>query len=310
MHLLIFGFGYTGGVLARRLIARDWAVSGVARSDRSREVMRAAGVRPLAEGELDDAVSTANAILVAAPPDVEGCSGLRALAPALSRTRSFPDWVGYLSTTGVYGDRGGSWVFEHTALAAQSPEGARRVGAERDWSETARGMGLTLAIFRLPGIYGPDVEFGGGGRSPFTRLRGGRAQRIVKPGQVFSRIHVEDLARAVEASLRRPRAGGVYNVCDDLPAPPQDVTAYAAGLMGLPAPPETPFDAVDLSAMQERFYRESKRVSNARIKAELGWRPYFPTYREGLKAVLEAEAANGPPRLAECASGQVLLRNQ
>jgi nucleoside-diphosphate-sugar epimerase len=142
-------------------------------------------------------------------------------------------------------------------------------------------MGLTVTVFRLPGIYGP-------GRSTFDRLREGRARRISSPGQVFSRIHVDDLAAGLEASIRRPRAGGIYNLCDDEPCPNSEVIAYAAGLLGLPAPPEIPLEAARLSPVAQRFYAESKRVSNARAKAELGWRPAYPSYREGLRAVLAA----------------------
>jgi nucleoside-diphosphate-sugar epimerase len=158
------------------------------------------------------------------------------------------------------------------------------VGAERDWLEVGRGMGLTVQVFRLPGIYGP-------GRSGFDRLRSGQARRIISPGQVFSRIHVDDLAAGLEASIARPRAGGIYNLCDDEPCPNSEVIAYAAQLLGLPIPPEVPLAEADLSPTEARFYAESKRVSNARAKAELGWRPAYPTYREGLAAVLAAERA-------------------
>jgi nucleoside-diphosphate-sugar epimerase len=226
-------------------------------------------------------VAAAQAIVVTAPPGPLGCPGLLALVPQLARTRAFPDWIGYLSTTGVYGDRRGRWAFETTRLAAQSVEGARRVGAERDWLEVGRGMGLTVTTFRLPGIYGP-------GRSTFDRLREGRARRIAAPGQVFSRIHVEDLAAGLEASILRPRAGGIYNLCDDAPAPNSEVIAYAAGLLGMEPPPEVSLKDAALTPAAMRFYAESKRVSNARAKAELGWRPAYPTYREGLKAVLAA----------------------
>ena len=219
------------------------------------------------------------------PPTPAGCPGLAALAPAMASAGAFPDWIGYLSTTGVYGDRRGGWVFETSRLAAQSVEGARRVAAERDWLEMGAGMGLTVTVFRLPGIYGP-------GRSAFERLREGRAQRITSPGQVFSRIHVEDLAAGLEASLRRPRAGGIYNLCDDEPCANSEVIAYAARLLGLPVPPEIPLEAAHLSPTALRFYAESKRVSNARAKAELGWRPAYPSYREGLRAVLVAEMIN------------------
>jgi nucleoside-diphosphate-sugar epimerase len=227
------------------------------------------------------AVREADAVLVTAAPDAGGCPGLRALVPALATAKAFPDWIGYLSTTGVYGDRRGGWVAEESRLAAQSTEGARRVGAERDWLEVGRGMGLTVTVFRLPGIYGP-------GRSALDRVAAGEARRIAAPGQVFSRIHVDDLAAGLEASIARPRAGGVYNLCDDQPCSNSEVIAYAAELLGLPAPPEIPLAQADLSAAAQRFYAENKRVSNALAKAELGWRPAYPTYREGLRAVLEA----------------------
>jgi nucleoside-diphosphate-sugar epimerase len=228
---------------------------------------------------LVEALADTQALLVTAPPGPEGCPGLDTLVPALAQARAFPDWTGYLSTTGVYGDRRGGWVFEASRLAAQSAEGARRVAAERDWLEVGRGMGLTVQVFRLPGIYGP-------GRSALDRLRAGDARRIAAPGQVFSRIHVDDLAAGLGASIVRPRAGGVYNLCDDEPAANSEVLAYAAGLLGLPAPPEVPLADAGLSPTAQRFYAESKRVSNARAKAELGWRPAYPTYREGLRAIL------------------------
>lgn len=227
------------------------------------------------------AVAGAQALLVTAPPGPGGCPGLAGLVPALARAHAFPDWTGYLSTTGVYGDRGGRWVFEASRLAAQSVEGARRVSAERDWLQVGRGMGLTVAIFRLPGIYGP-------GRSAFDRLRAGQARRITSPGQVFSRIHIDDLAAGLEASIHRPRPGGVYNLCDDEPAPNSEVISYAAELLGAPVPPEIPLSQAQLSPAALRFYAESKRVSNARMKAELGWRPAYPSYREGLEAILAA----------------------
>ncbi|MBS0332743.1 MAG: SDR family oxidoreductase [Proteobacteria bacterium] len=285
MRLLAFGYGHAARALAQRLIPRGWSISATARSPDGRERLDADGVRAL---PLDDpqamrgAVAEAHAILVSSPPDAAGCPGLRALVPALARAGAFPDWIGYLSTTGVYGDRRGGWVGEASALAAQSVEGARRVGAERDWREVGRGMGLTVTVFRLPGIYGP-------GRSVLDRLRAGQARRIVAPGQVFSRIHVDDLAAGLEASIARPRAGGIYNLCDDEPCPNSQVVAYGAALLGLPVPPEVPLAQARLPDAALRFYAESKRVSNARAKAELGWRPAYPSYREGLRAVLAAE---------------------
>lgn len=285
MHLLVFGFGYTGRVLARRMLERGWTVSATTRKPEERAGAEALGVQAFAPSDdaaLIEAAGRTRAILVTAPPNETGCPGLQALAPAIAAAGAFPDWIGYLSTTGVYGDRAGRWVFETSALNAQSIEGARRVAAERDWLETGRGMGLTVAVFRLPGIYGP-------GRSPFERLREGTARRVVKPGHVFSRIHVDDLAAGLEASIARPRAGGIYNLCDDEPAPAADVTAYAAALLGLEPPPEEPYDPHALSPAAQRFWAECKRVSNARAKAELGWRPAYPSYREGLRAILRVE---------------------
>jgi nucleoside-diphosphate-sugar epimerase len=285
VNLLIFGFGYSGKALARRLMAQGWSVSATVRWVEDAAEAVALGVLPVDPEDaaaLATAAGHARAILVTAPPGERGCPGLAALAPAIAASGAFPDWIGYLSTTGVYGDREGGWVFETSALNAHSVEGARRVAAERDWRQIGRGMGLTVATFRLPGIYGP-------GRSPFDRLRAGTARRLIKPGHVFSRIHVEDLAAGLEASIRRPRAAGIYNLCDDEPASAAEVTAYAAGLLGIAPPPDEPFDPATLSPAAQRFYEECKRVSNARAKAELGWSPVYPTYREGLAAILAAE---------------------
>ncbi len=186
-----------------------------------------------------------------------------------------PRWVGYLSTTGVYGDRGGAWVDEADALAPVNERSRWRVAAEAAWAAT----GLPVMTFRLAGIYGP-------GRSALDRLREGRAQRVVKAGQVFSRIHVDDVATVLRTSMERPAPGRAYNVADDEPAPPQDVIAYAAELLGLPPPPEVAFEAAGLSAMARSFYGESKRVSNRRMREELGVAPAFPDYRAGLRAIL------------------------
>jgi nucleoside-diphosphate-sugar epimerase len=282
MKLFVFGYGFTGQALAKRL---GWPVAATARDAARAEALKAEGVTPVDPADrkaLVRALTDTTAILITAPPDDHGCPGLSALVPALAEANAYPDWIGYLSTTGVYGDREGGWVFETSPLAARSIEGARRVRAERDWLEVARGMGLTVQVFRLPGIYGP-------GRSAFERLKAGKAKRIVKDGQVFSRIHVEDIATGLAASIARPRAGGIYNLCDDEPAPPQDVIAHAAELMGMEPPPEQPWDPTD----QSRFYAENKRVSNARAKAELGWRPAWPTYREGLAAILSHQT--NPP---------------
>jgi nucleoside-diphosphate-sugar epimerase len=281
LRLLVFGYGFSGSALARRLIAQGWDVTATARTNTARH--DADGVTAIPADDraaLVEALKTTQAILVTAPPQTDGCPGLNTLVPALAEAGAFPDWIGYLSTTGVYGDRRGGWVNEQSRLAAQSVEGARRVGAERDWLEVGQGMGLTVTVFRLPGIYGP-------GRSALDRLRAGQARRIAAPGQVFSRIHVDDLAAGLHASIQRPRAGGIYNLCDDEPAPNSDVIAYAAGLLGQTPPPEISLADANLSAAAMRFYAESKRVSNARAKGELAWPPAYPTYREGLRAILE-----------------------
>lgn len=287
MKLLIFGFGFSGKALAKRLAAKGWGIAATARRAEDRQAAAALGVDAFDPADADAlrrAAGRARAILVTAPPGQGGCPALQALVPAMAASCAFPDWIGYLSTTGVYGDRDGRWVTEDSALNAQSIEGARRAAAERDWRQIGRGMGLTVAAFRLPGIYGP-------GRSAFDRLRDGTARRLVKPGHVFSRIHVDDLAAGLEASIARPRPHAIYNLCDDEPASASDVTAYAAALLGLEPPPEEPFDTARLSPMALRFYAECKRVSNARAKAELGWRPALATYREGLRAILDDERA-------------------
>lgn len=286
MKLFVYGYGFSAAALARRVVPRGWSVAGTSRSPERRAAMAGEGVEavdPADAAAVQAAVVGADAVLIAAPPGPAGCPGMLAVVPALARAGSFPEWIGYLSTTGVYGDHSGGWVFETTPTAARSPEGARRVAAERDWLEVGRGMGLTVVVLRLPGIYGP-------GRSPLDRLRDGTARRYDKPGQVFSRIHVDDLAAAAEASIRAPRPGAIYNVCDDAPAPAEAVTADAAALLGRAPPPLEPFDPATLSPMAQRFYAESKRVSNALIKAELSWRPAYPSHREGLAAVLAAEA--------------------
>ena len=278
-ELFIYGLGFSGQALARQMQAKGWAVSATARTQDKAAALTGLNLTPVNPADPDAmtaAMGRAKAILITAPPGPDGCPALQQIVPALARSAAFPDWIGYVSTTGVYGDQGGGWVFENSPLRASSPEGARRVGAERDWLQVGQGMGLSVMVFRLPGIYGP-------GRSAFDRLRTGDARRVIKPGQVFSRIHVEDIASGLAASIAKPRAGGIYNLCDDEPAPPQDVIAYATSLAGLPLPQEVGIET--LSPMAKRFYAENKRVSNALAKQELGWKPAYPTYRQGLDAI-------------------------
>jgi nucleoside-diphosphate-sugar epimerase len=278
--LLSLGHGYTARALARKLVPQGWTVLGTTRDSDKAERLRTEGVDPVPwEREaIANAVARATHILVSAGPDDQGDPSLRIARAAIEARVPALWWVGYLSTTGVYGDHHGAWVDEATPLTPGTERGIARVAAEAEWGHIPH---LPLHVFRLAGIYGP-------GRGPFEKVRRGTAKRIVKPGQVFSRAHVDDIARVLEASIHHPNPGAVYNVCDDDPAPPQDVIAYAADLLGLPRPPEVPFDAAEMSPMARSFYAESKRVSNDRIKEELGVDLLYPDYRAGLRAVLDA----------------------
>lgn len=281
LSLLVFGGGYLGRAAALEAIRRGGRATATSRDPERRRALEAQGIAaidPADAPSLKTALEAATAVLATAAPDGHGCPALRALAPVASQ--AWPDWIGYVSSTSVYGDRAGGWVFEDGPLNAASLEGARRVRAERDWLDGAQGMGLTVQIFRLPGFYGP-------GRSVVDRLRDGTARLVRKPGQVFNRIHVDDVVSGLFTSMARPRPGAAYNLTDDAPSPADVVTAWAAERMGLARPPEVDWTDDSVSEAMRRFYLDSKRVSNARAKAELGWRPAYPTWREGLTAVLE-----------------------
>ena len=273
--LLSLGHGYSAAALTRLLLAEGWAVTGTTRSPEKAAAMRGTGITPLVlPGDLSAALKAATHVLVSAAPDAAGDPFLRTV-PGLVQAR--PAWVGYLSTTAVYGDHGGGWVDEETPANPASERGRWRMQAEDQW----RATDLPVHIFRLAGIYGP-------GRGPFEKVRNGTARRVVKPGQVFGRIHVEDIAQVLRASIARPDPGRIYNVTDDDPAAPEDVLTEAARLLGLPPPPEVPFDRVEMTPMARSFYGESKRVRNDRIKHELGVRLHHPDYRSGLAALLAA----------------------
>jgi nucleoside-diphosphate-sugar epimerase len=281
-NLLVFGGGWLGRAAAHEAVRRGGHASLTSRDTARREALEVGGFEALdpdSADALDRAVAAASAVLVTAPPESDGCPGLRRLIPAVTRTGAFPDWIGYVSSTAVYGHRAGGWAFEDDPLNAASLEGARRVRAERDWLDAGRGMGLTVQIFRLPALYGP-------GRSPVDRLREGAARLVRKPGQVFNRIHVDDAVSGLFASMARPRPGAAYTLCDDEPAPADAVMEWTANRLGLPCPPEIELDDPSVSDAMRRFYLDSKRLSNARAKAELGWRPAYPTYREGLEAII------------------------
>ncbi|WP_299360654.1 SDR family oxidoreductase [uncultured Paracoccus sp.] len=285
MKLVVLGHGYSAGFLTRLLVPRGWEVVGTTREGKSR--VAADGARPLHWPGEEEAVrselASADAILIGAAPDEAGDPALRDFADAIAASPA--PWLGYLSTTGVYGDRDGGWVDESSSLNPTTRRGRARVTAEADWQALALAHDLPLHIFRLAGIYGP-------GRGPFAKLRAGTARRIVKPGQVFSRIHAEDIAQVLAASIARPDPGAIYNLCDDDPAPPQDVIAHAAELLGVPVPEAEPFDTVGMTPMARSFYADSKRVRNDLIKRDLGVRLRYPDYRSGLAAVLAAEQAN------------------
>ena len=276
--LLSFGHGYSARALVPLL--PGWRVIGTTRSPERAEALRAEGIeaRIFPGDALSADIAEATHLLTSIAPDAEGDPVLRVHGAEIAAVAPRLAWVGYLSTTGVYGDHGGGWVDENTPLAPSTKRGEMRVSAEAEWLAVP---GLPLHVFRLAGIYGP-------GRGPFAKIRAGTARRIVKPGQVFSRVHVDDIAATLRASIERPEPGAVYNVCDDTPAPPQDVLADAAEMLGVPPPPEIAFAEADLSPMARSFYAESKRVRNDRIKA-LGVRLRHPDHRSGLRAILDAE---------------------
>ncbi len=280
--LLSIGHGFSARALAARLVPQGWRIVGTTRSPDKADAIADTGVEPVVwpGADLGALIAQFPNVLVSAGPDSAGDPVLNAVEDAVIRAAPDLRWVGYLSTTGVYGDHGGDWVDEDTPLTPSTKRGRARVTAEARWQAIPD---LPLHIFRLAGIYGP-------GRGPFAKVRAGTARRIIKQGQVFSRIHVEDIAQALELSLQRPDPGAVYNLCDDDPAPPQDVIAHAAELLGLPVPPAIPFDQADMTPMARSFYAESKKVRNDRIKQALGWAPQFPTYRAGLAALLAQDS--------------------
>ncbi|WP_417267774.1 SDR family oxidoreductase [Celeribacter baekdonensis] len=283
-HLFSFGHGYSAQTLARRLLPQGWAITGTTRSANKAQEFDSAGVAPLVLGQdpILPRLSQATHLLISAAPGPDGDPMLHHYREALVEAAPHLTWVGYLSTTGVYGDHGGDWVTEETALTPATKRGIARVEAEAAWQSFTRDLGLNLSIFRLAGIYGP-------GRGPFAKVRSGKARRIIKPGQIFSRIHVEDIAQVVEAAIHRPELSGIYNVCDDLPVPPQDVIGYAAELLGLPLPPEEDFATADMTPMARSFYAESKKVSNEKMKRDLSVNLIYPDYKTGLKALLKLD---------------------
>ncbi|UTD29864.1 SDR family oxidoreductase [Bradyrhizobium sp. WD16] len=290
MKLFIFGLGYTAGFIARDALARGDAVAASVRTRAKAEALAGSGLQlHLFDGRNHDAtlardLATSDAVLVSVPPDDDGDPVLRVYGDDLAAAPSLR-WIGYLSTIGVYGDRQGGWVDEASPPTPGEERSRRRLAVEQAWLAFGRDRRGPVQVFRLAGIYGP-------GRNQLDQLAVGTARRIVKPGQVFNRIHVDDIVQTVAASRRQPRAGAIYNVVDDEPAPPQDVVAYAAGLCGVAAPPEIPFAQAELSPMSRSFFSESKRVRSRLLSVELGVRLRYRSYREGLSAL--RAAGEGP----------------
>ena len=282
MNLFCFGLGYCADYLSAKLIKQGWQVSATCRTSEKAAVLEASGIRPvLLSGKKVTVTDLGKAdhILISAPPEQDGSDPVLNFAEAaLAALQDQIKWVGYLSTTGVYGDHQGAWIDEETPAGLLSERGQRRVAAEAQWAAT----GLPMHYFRLAGIYGP-------GRNSLRALQNGTARRVVKQGQVFSRIHLVDITRILEASMANPNAGRAYSVCDDTPAPPQDVVTYAAELMGVSPPALQDFATAELSPMARSFYGENKRIRNNRIKEELGVSLEYPDYRAGLSALWESE---------------------
>lgn len=294
MRFFVFGCGYSASAFVAKLDPSN--VAGVTtRSPDKAAAFAAKGLKPFlfdgghpGEG-IDAALEGVTHLLVSAGPDAAGDPVLRQYRDRIGHGCARLEWIGYLSTVGVYGDHGGAWVDEDTPVAPRSERSRQRVAAEDDWRRVAEARGTPLATLRLSGIYGP-------GRNAFVNLREGKAKRLAKPGQVFNRIHVEDIAGSL-LHLATRREGGVFNVTDDEPAPPQDVVEHAAILAGLPVPPLVDFDEAELSPMARSFYGENKRVSNRKIR-QSGYTFLFPTFRDALPALIGDAAFSPSPNIS------------
>jgi nucleoside-diphosphate-sugar epimerase len=286
-RLFCFGLGYSALALARDLMEEGWSVAGTTRSEEKRAALEAKGIeahlfsreQPLADPKV--ALADVTHVVTSIAPDDAGDPVLGCHEKDL-RAGDRLAWVGYLGTTGVYGDRQGGWVDESDPPAPSLARTERRVAAEGHWLAS----GLPAHIFRLAGIYGPGPR-----RNALETVKSGRARRVVKPGQMFGRIHVDDIVQVLKASIARPNPGAIYNVVDDEPAPPQDVIAFAAELLDVEPPPEVPFEEADLSEAARSFYADNRKVANARIRNELGVDLKHPNYRDGLRSILEGMSA-------------------
>lgn len=283
-HLLSFGHGYSAQWLSKLLSRDEWVITGTTRSTDRFATLKNEAIEPVIwpGSDMSSAISKATHLLISPAPTASGDPVLAEWAEEIAASQNL-QWVGYLSTTGVYGDHDGGWVDENTPLSPSTKRGQLRMQAEAQWQALAKTHGLPLHIFRLAGIYGP-------GRGPFSKVRNGTARRIIKKNQVFSRIHVEDIAQVLAASIAQPDPGAIYNLCDDNAAPPEDVIGYAAELLNVPLPDAVDFEEAEMSPMARSFYAESKRVRNDKIKQDLGVELIYPDYQTGLQALLRDEA--------------------
>jgi len=288
-RLFCFGLGYSAKALALGLMAKGWSVSGTCREEETLAELQKLGIeafrfdREHASPDITRSLAGATHLLSSISPDGQGDAVLDCFEKEIWALAASLSWVGYLSTTGVYGSRDGGTVYEGDALQPTSDRARRRVQAESRWLKLAE-TGLPVHAFRLAGIYGP-------GRNVLGDVRAGQAQRIIKPGHMFSRIHVDDIALVVSASMARANPGSIYNVCDDEPAPPADVIAYACTLLGVSPPPVQDFAIAeqDMSAMKRTFWADNKRVDNSKIKTELGVELLYPDFRKGLQACMGSD---------------------
>lgn len=286
-RLFAFGLGFSARALAPLLASQGWEIAGTAREEPKIGQLRREGFEATrfagdkSNSELPKLLQGTTHLLHSVPPGDEGDPVLASYRDEIAKLKTL-EWIGYLSTVGVYGDQQGNWVSEETVPKPNSARTEARVVAEQDWLDFGEKIGVPVQVFRLAGIYGP-------GRSVFDKLKAGTARRINKDGQVFSRVHVDDIARVLEASIAKPRAGAIYNVADDEPAAPGDVVAHAAQMIGVAPPPEIAFEDADLTPLARSFYQGSRKIGNALIKSELGVELRYPTFREGLRSLMPKE---------------------
>jgi len=282
MRIFLFGAGYSARAFSRLMTGEAERIDGTTRNEQNFPLLEKSGIAPIifdgetAPPDLIDRLAKSTHVVISISPRESGDPSLAIVEEALRRPGNTIRWIGYLSTVGVYGNHDGNWIDETAPLAPTSRRSLERVEAESAWEALSERHGTPVALLRLSGIYGP-------GRNAFVNLERGTARRIIKDGQVFNRIHVDDIAGSLRF-LAGTNSGGAFNITDSEPAPPQDVVAYAAELMGVAIPPEIPFEEADLTPMGRSFYGENKRVSNQRIKA-LGYDFIYPDYKAAFSAM-------------------------